>query len=669
MKKLRIKPFTKSNLWYCGLEKEEYERIEGQIMERNVHLVSRIAIAMVALGVLFIGINLLLQTDKLLPYWLLVVGGTLLMILHRGIRDVKSVPALIYCYALIIIVFAYGMILAVQPANLDDPSTSIVVFIALMPLTINDRPGRMGLVMILASICYLILSSIYKSPSANETDLMNTITFTILGFFLYTSISNRNVKEIYYGLQAAENERIKEEARVAENSNRAKSNFLANMSHEIRTPMNAIIGLDEMILRESKDARISRYATDIKSAGNTLLSIINDILDLSKIESGKMELVEVDYDLAQVLNDIVNMTRKKAREKKLDFELTAEESMPSVYRGDEIRIRQIMLNIINNAIKYTENGSVNVHVTYDKSAYMLEIMVADTGVGIREEDRDRLFSSFQRLDETRNRNIEGTGLGLNITKKLVELMDGTIEVESEYGKGSIFIVKVRQEKLDEIPLGNYAHHGVHTKQAEDDFIPVLFAPEARILVVDDNDMNLEVFCDLLRDTRISITTAKSGNECIETLRKSNYDVVLLDQMMPGLSGTETLKILRDKGLAQATPFIVLTADAISGAREMYLAEGFDDYVSKPVIYEELESVLLKHIDKSLLMSREQADVIREKEEREKPVILVVSDDSERLKQAKEAISENYKGAYVKSEEQAIKFLSKHRAEFIMREVT
>lgn len=661
-------PLNKSVLLYSGLKKEEYESVETLIMERNVRLVSRISAGIIAIGLFFVVLDLILGIENIFPYSILIIGGAFLFFLKETVHDVTSKAAYVYCYALIIIVLIYGIALSMQPSSADSPSTSIVVFLTIMPLTVNDKPYRMGILISFFTVLYIILSFLVKTPNAFQTDIMNTLTFSLLGFILYISLSNRSVKEIYYGKQAAENERIKEEARIAEESNRAKSNFLANMSHEIRTPMNAIVGLDEMILREAKDDRITRYATDIKSAGKTLLSIINDILDLSKIESGKMELVNVDYDLAQVLNDVVNMTSKKAGDKKLSFGLHAEESMPSVYHGDEIRIRQIMLNLINNAIKYTEEGGITVDVSYDRPFDMMKITVSDTGMGIRREDMSRLFSSFQRLDETRNRNIEGTGLGLNITKRLVELMNGTINVESEYGSGSTFTVKITQETVDDSPLGNYRERVSRTAGNEEEFIPTLFAPEAKIMVVDDNDMNLDVFCDLLRDTRIKITTAMSGPECIEKLMKDRFDAVLLDQMMPGMSGTETLNKIKEKELAGSTPFIVLTADAIAGARQMYIDEGFDDYVSKPVIYEELESVLLEHLDDSLLLSREEADRIRERENEEKPVILVVSQNPESLKKAREVIGDRYRGAFVKSEEQAGKYLESHKVEFVLRDI-
>ena len=463
---------------------------------------------------------------------------------------------------------------------------------------------------------------------------------------------------------------LKLEKDAADEANKAKSNFLANMSHEIRTPMNAIIGMDEMILRETGDTKIRKHAMDIRSAARTLLSIINDILDLSKIESGKMELVPVEYDFASVLNDIVNMTMNKARDKGLSYDLNVNPAIPSLFCGDEIRVRQIILNIVNNAIKYTEKGGVKIDVDFVGETSKLIVKVADTGMGIRREDMDKLFSSFQRLDETRNRNIEGTGLGLNITRQLVLMMGGNIAVESEYGKGSVFTVDLVQKVVDSTPIGDYTKRLERSQLEAEEFKAKLFAPNAKVLIVDDNEMNLEVITGLMGDTKIRTKVAVSGYDCIEMLKKEKYDLVLLDQMMPGLSGTQTLEQIRKEHIADETPVIALTADAIIGARETYLKEGFNDYLSKPVMYEDLENILVKYLDKSLIVS-ETAEEIKHPEtnpdtEKEKPGVLVINDSPEKLKELKEVLSPRYNGFYVKDEASAQKVLSKHNVEFVIR---
>ena len=468
--------------------------------------------------------------------------------------------------------------------------------------------------------------------------------------------------------QEYETKVLKLEKDAADQANKAKSNFLANMSHEIRTPMNAILGMDEMILRETDNPKLIKYAKNIQSAGKTLLSIINDILDLSKIESGRMELVPVEYDFSSVLNDIVNMTMTRAEEKGLKYEINVDPEIPSVMRGDEIRIRQIILNIVNNAIKYTEKGSVTVDICFKYDDSRLVVKVSDTGIGIREEDMDKLFSSFQRLDETRNRNVEGTGLGLNMTRQLAEMMGGSISVESHYGKGSVFTVDMVQELVDDAPIGDYTERLKKAHKQKEDFRPGLVAPNAKVLIVDDNEMNLEVITELMFDTKIRTSVALSGSECIEMIRKDRFDVILLDQMMPGMSGTQTLEIIRKEHLADDTPVVALTADAIIGARDTYIREGFSDYLSKPVMYADLENILMKYIrqgdDGSLVLSVDDSEI---KTDAGRPLVLVISSSSEKLNEIKGSLPEKFKGVFVKDEAAAEKFLAKNKVEFVIRE--
>ena len=507
-----------------------------------------------------------------------------------------------------------------------------------------------------------------------------TFVFIMIAIFYFVGRKNekdygRRMEEMRLEEQRASYERkvLELEKDAANASNKAKSNFLANMSHEIRTPMNAIIGMDEMILRTSPEDPIRKYALNIKSAGKTLLSIINDILDFSKIESGKMDLVPMEYSFASVMNDIVNMTLKKAKDKGLEYKMIVSETIPSVLRGDEIRVRQVMLNLVNNAIKYTHEGSVSVDVSFDWPSDTLIFAVKDTGIGIREEDLSKLFGSFERLEEDKNRNIEGTGLGLNIAMSLVRMMGGNIDVNSTYGKGTEFRATMRQEVVDVTPVGNLAENISKLQAPKDEYKPALVAPRAKALIVDDNEMNLEVITALMSDTKIRISTALSGAECIAILKKEKFDLIFLDQMMPGLSGSKTLNMIREEHLSDGTPIIALTADAIVGARESYIKEGFTDYLSKPVMYPALESVLLKYMDESLFksdVSKENVTVAPSLDATGNPaengIILVIDESPEKLRRIKELIGSRYKGVYVRDEESARKYLSKHKADIILR---
>ncbi|MBQ9119270.1 MAG: response regulator [Lachnospiraceae bacterium] len=392
---------------------------------------------------------------------------------------------------------------------------------------------------------------------------------------------------------------LEQEKQVAIAAGEAKEKFLTNMSHEIRTPINTIIGMNEMILRENSSAEVEEYAKNVQNASRLLLGLINDILDFSKIEAGKMDILENDYYLSRMLTDIENGIRIKADNKALRFVVEAEEALPSVLRGDELRIRQILNNLLSNAIKYTNQGTVTLMVkgSREEDGFVLELSVADTGIGIKKEDMERLFGSFLRLEEQKNHYIEGTGLGLNITRQLVQLMGGSIEVQSEYGKGSCFTVRLPQQIVNEKPLGRLENAYQREVQAPKKLSAVLHAPEAKVLVVDDNEMNLAVVKALLKRTEIQLTLANGGAECLKLCRKQKFDLILMDHMMPKPDGIETLHRLKKDELGQnaETGVIVLTANAIAGMREKYIEEGFLDYLSKPVAAEELEEMLGKYL--------------------------------------------------------------------------
>ena len=408
-------------------------------------------------------------------------------------------------------------------------------------------------------------------------------------------------------LLTRENSEATTDAEVARAAAKNKSDFLANMSHEIRTPINAVLGLNEMILRESKEQNIIEYANDISSSGNQLLNLVNDILDFSKIEAGKVELIAVSYNVASLINDIVNMISVKTEEKGLEFKIEVDENIPSGLYGDEVRLKQIIVNILSNAVKYTKEGYVKFTVGMEKVAdnIMLNVSVEDTGIGMRQEDIGKLFAAFERIDETNNRNIQGTGLGMAITKRYLELMDSELDVKSVYGSGSTFSFSVFQKVIDKAPIGDVQKAFKELKSKSKEYKAMVYAPEARILVVDDLKMNLRVVTGLLKETKIQIDTALSGPEALKLLKENKYDMLFLDHMMPQMSGLEAIKLLRQDVSSKNRDIfaVALTANAVSGAKEMYIKEGFNDYLSKPIDTEKLEEMLLRHLPSKLIKER------------------------------------------------------------------
>ena len=413
----------------------------------------------------------------------------------------------------------------------------------------------------------------------------------------------------------AQGELLEEKVR-AESASNAKSDFLANMSHEIRTPINAVLGMNEMIIREDNRAldvaesdpmlvqealeNINVYAGDVKKAGHNLLAIVNDILDFSKIEAGRMELAEAPYQLSSLINDINNMIMFKAQDKGLVFNVEADPSLPDELSGDEVRVRQILTNLLNNAVKYTEKGSVILKLRgkkQDENTLILTIVVWDTGIGIKPEDKEQLFNKFERLEMDRNSTVEGTGLGLAITHNLIELMGGNIEVESEYGKGSIFTVNIPQKIVSGSTLGDLQTRLKDNAPGNRPYKESFRAPDATILIVDDTRINLTVAVNLLKNTKMKIDTATSGEEAVNMASKTRYDVIFMDQRMPGMNGTEAFHKIREteNGASKDVPVICLTADAVIGAKERYLSEGFSDYLTKPIDNFALEKLLMKYL--------------------------------------------------------------------------
>ena len=431
--------------------------------------------------------------------------------------------------------------------------------------------------------------------------------FSVVMVGLLTSVLLMFLNRMY----EEENELSRQQKKEIEELNRAENHFFSSMSHEIRTPINTIIGLNEIILRGDIPEDVAENARNIQGASKLLLTLINDILDISKIKSGKMEIVDVSYETGALFSEIVNMIWIKAREKGLEFRLHVDASIPSMLCGDEVRIKQILINLLNNAVKYTSEGSVTLSVRCERltvNRVRVWYSVEDTGQGVKKENIPYIFNAFRRVDEEKNRHIEGTGLGLSIVQQLVELMGGEISVNSVYTKGSTFIVMLEQDIIDERELGTFtlasrvkAHDGEQYRQSFE-------APDAHILVVDDNEMNLVVVSKLLSATRIQIDTALSGAECLQLTQNHHYDCILMDHMMPDMDGIECFHALRVQpgGLCQDVPVIALTANAVIYNQILYQKDGFSGYLAKPVSGALLEAAVLGILPRQLVRRSEEA---------------------------------------------------------------
>lgn len=509
---------------------------------------------------------------------------------------------------------------------------TLLHLLKLVDFSVSIRIITVGCVLSIATLLYTVVMDVWKKRihtyRAIAMGLFGGVVCALLQIYVYFSSPNNTFLAHYFAvglifllfaamLSTVNNLVIMDrEKRQAILASESKARFLANMSHEIRTPINAVLGMDEMILQECKDPIILDYAKDIQNAGKSLLSLINDILDFSKIESGKLELVPVEYQLSSLLNDCYNMVHLRAMEKNLSFVVENNEHLPCTVYGDEVRVRQIVINLLTNAIKYTKQGKISVYLEgeiEEDGRIRLEISVQDTGIGIKDEDISKLFTSFQRVDEKKNRNVEGTGLGLAITQQLVQQMDGEIRVASEYGKGSVFTAVIRQRVVDSKGMGPFHIHmeeetpdkeeSVVKTPAQNEDKNLFTASKARILVVDDVAMNLKVFKGLVKKLNMQVDTAESGMDALKQMEKNKYDLIFLDHMMPQMDGVETYQHMKEmEHPNQNIPVIMLTANAIAGVREEYLSEGFTDYLSKPVNREALFAMIYKYLPKEKIES-------------------------------------------------------------------
>lgn len=585
----------------------EYEKWRRRLFIMN---------CVIAAGVflLEIGVNIILFVQgkvnpdivyHLMRYLVVPSGLVFLAVLFDGIM-MRCFPNKDWLLNYIMVLTVVFMCTVVAVAHYVFPITMTAFVIPVLMSVVFGNNRMTAATAASCSVC-VILTGIWRNIDGTDTDRYYVVQEVVISLgIIFMSLI---VAGIVNSLITEQNHRLldalrkeKRSQQEAEAANMAKSSFLANMSHEIRTPINAILGMNEMILREEKDPAIRGYAGNIQASGNSLLSIVSDVLDISKIESGKLEIIPVDYEVNSLISDCCNMAAGRAKAKELELLVECADNVPMKLCGDETHIRQIIMNLLTNAVKYTEKGTVKLIVSgrFTDGGFVLKVDVSDTGIGIAEENLPQLFTQFQRFDLQRNRNIEGTGLGLSIVKRLCDLMSGTITARSVLGSGSTFTVELPQKVVDSTPCGGVNLN--YSAGAEHEYHHSFEAPEAKILAVDDLPVNLLVIANLLKETRIKIDTAGSGRECMDKCSQQKYDLILMDHMMPEMDGVLTFEKLHgDKSSPNfETPVIMLTANALAGMREQYMDVGFADYVSKPVRGAKLEEAIRRNLPESLI---------------------------------------------------------------------
>lgn len=585
----------------------EYEKWRRRLFIMN---------CVIATGVflLEIGVNIILFVQgkvnpdivyHLMRYLVVPSGLVFLAVLFDGIM-MRCFPNKDWLLNYIMVLTVVFMCTVVAVTHYVFPITMTAFVIPVLMSVVFGNNRMTAATAASCSVC-VILTGIWRNIDGTDTDRYYVVQEVVISLgIIFMSLI---VAGIVNSLITEQNHRLldalrkeKRSQQEAEAANMAKSSFLANMSHEIRTPINAILGMNEMILREEKDPAIRGYAGNIQASGNSLLSIVSDVLDISKIESGKLEIIPVDYEVNSLISDCCNMAAGRAKAKELELLVECAGNVPMKLCGDETHIRQIIMNLLTNAVKYTEKGTVKLIVSgrFTDGGFVLKVDVSDTGIGIAEENLPQLFTQFQRFDLQRNRNIEGTGLGLSIVKRLCDLMSGTITARSVLGSGSTFTVELPQKVVDSTPCGGVNLN--YSAGAEHEYHHSFEAPEAKILAVDDLPVNLLVIANLLKETRIKIDTAGSGRECMDKCSQQKYDLILMDHMMPEMDGVLTFEKLHgDKSSPNfETPVIMLTANALAGMREQYMDVGFADYVSKPVRGAKLEEAIRRNLPEYLI---------------------------------------------------------------------
>lgn len=582
---------------------------EYELRERMLRSVIQISGVAVFLGML--EMFLIMEESKVM----LPVMGTLLVIIAATLVVVfkyrkYELAAKILGFIIIIVLFPI-MFLVNDGVN---SGSTIWLALGLWYIFIMFRGKTLAAFLIMAivadGIAYLIgyFHPEMLIPMSSRQSVYIDSFFSLIAVSLIGGITF----QIHVRIFEKEHELNLKQKEELKQAGEAKDIFFANMSHEIRTPINAIMGLNELILRYSEQEEVQECAQDIQIASNMLLNQVNDILDLSQMEVNKMHIVPVNYQIKEVISDLVDLVRVQADKKGIELYVDVDRNLPEVLNGDEKRLKQVLLNIMDNAVKYTEEGSVTLSVIgeeYTEDTIKLNIKVADTGIGIRKENLEGIYDAFNRYDEARNKRILGTGLGLAITKQLVDMMEGEILVDSIYRKGTTFTVSLTQKIVDATPIGDIAYQG-RIEETKTEYKPLFEAPEARVLIVDDSNMNRMVAQRLLGSTKVQIDAVSSGAECLEMTKQKFYHVIMLDYLMPDMNGLETLRAIRgqENGLCRETAVIALTANAISGARQVYVEQGFDGYVEKPIQGKLLENEILQFIPSDIIEYREDESV-------------------------------------------------------------